>query len=105
MLLPSRPIRNSPPRSTNKKPSFKDHTDGWFDQLGIGYISLHPRLTLGIYGSTSFTFGNPVFYARPYVSLRGIPALRYQRDNLAEIEIELRWQCFWSAPEEWCTLA
>jgi hypothetical protein len=65
-----------------------------FDQLGIAYIPLHPRLTLGIYGNTSFTFGNPVFYARPYVSLRGIPALRYQRQNLAESEMELRWQ-FW----------
>jgi hypothetical protein len=65
-----------------------------FDQLGITYVPLHPRLTLGIYANASFTFGNPVFYASPYVSLRGIPVLRYQRDSLAESEMELRWQ-FW----------
>ncbi len=65
-----------------------------FDQLAIGYISFKPRLTLGIYTNMSFAFGNPVFYARPYVTLRGIPALRYQRQNLAESELELRWQ-FW----------
>jgi hypothetical protein len=63
-----------------------------FDQLGIGYFPLHPRLTLGVYANTSLTFGEPVFYARPYVSLRGIPVLRYQRQNLAESELELRWQ-------------
>ena len=46
-----------------------------FDQLGIGYFPLNPRLTLGVYANMSMTFGQPVFYARPYVSLRGIPAL------------------------------
>ena len=65
-----------------------------FDQLGIGYFRLSSHLTAGIYANASFTFGQPPFYARPYVGLRGIPALRYQRDNLAESEVELRWQ-FW----------
>ena len=45
-----------------------------------------------MFSSASFTFGDPVFYARPYITLRGIPALRYQRQNLAESEVELRWQ-------------
>jgi hypothetical protein len=65
-----------------------------FDQLGIAYVPFTPRLILGVYTNASFTFGDPVFYARPYVSLRGIPALRYQRQNVAESEVELRWQ-FW----------
>ena len=65
-----------------------------FDQLSIAYVPLNPRLFLGVHTNTSFTFGDPVFYARPYVSLRGIPAMRYQRQNVAEAELELRWQ-FW----------
>lgn len=35
--------------------------------------------------------GTP-FYLRPYVWLRGVQALRYQGDQAAEIEVELRWQ-------------
>ena len=65
-----------------------------FDQIAIGYVPLVPRLSLGVYSNASFTWGIPVFYARPYVTLRGVPAMRYQRENLAESELELRWQ-FW----------
>jgi len=32
------------------------------------------------------------FYLRPFISLRGAPAMRYQGDDAAEIEAELRWQ-------------
>lgn len=35
--------------------------------------------------------GTP-FYLRPFVSLRGVEALRYQGDEAAEVEAELRWQ-------------
>jgi hypothetical protein len=62
------------------------------DQIAIGYLRFNPKLTLGIYTNASLTFGDPVLYARPYVTLRGIPAVRYQRQNLAESELELRWQ-------------
>jgi hypothetical protein len=35
--------------------------------------------------------GTP-FYLRPFVSLRGVQALRYQGEQAAEAEVELRWQ-------------
>ena len=41
-------------------------------------------------GKTS-SEGTP-FYLRPYVSLRGVQALRYQGERAAEAEAELRWQ-------------
>src|SRR4051794_37838188 len=31
-------------------------------------------------------------YLRPYISLRGAPIMRYQGDEAAQIETELRWQ-------------
>jgi hypothetical protein len=65
-----------------------------FQQVTIGFVPLHPRWTLGIYTDAAFSFNDPVFYARPYVKLRGIPALRYQRQNVVQSELELRWQ-FW----------
>lgn len=65
-----------------------------FDQVAIGYVPFGTRWTLGVRGDADFSFGNPVFYARPYVTLRGVPAMRYQRQHLAQAEAELRWQ-FW----------
>ncbi len=38
----------------------------------------------------AITDGAP-FYARPYINMRGIPAMRYQGDNVALAEVEVRW--------------
>jgi hypothetical protein len=42
--------------------------------------------------------GTP-FFLRPYVQLRGVPAMRYQGDQAASLEVEARWQFIgrWSA--------
>jgi hypothetical protein len=58
------------------------------------FIPLHPRLTLGVRADAAASFGNVPFYLRPYISLRGAPAMRYQGDEIAQLEAELRWQ-FW----------
>ena len=42
-------------------------------------------------GGKNSSDGTP-FFLRPFVSLRGVEALRYQGDEAAEIEAELRWQ-------------
>ena len=71
--------------------------DDEFQKLGIiamQYVPLHPRFTLGLRGDAGFTYGDAPFYVRPYVLLRGAPVMRYQRDNLAQLEGEVRWQ-FW----------
>jgi long-subunit fatty acid transport protein len=34
------------------------------------------------------------FYMRPYLTLRGAPAMRYQGESVAQVEAEVRWQ-FW----------
>jgi hypothetical protein len=62
--------------------------------LAMHFIPFHSRFTLGLRGDSGFTHGEAPFYVRPFVSLRGAPLLRYQRDNLGQGEAELRWQ-FW----------
>jgi Omp85 superfamily domain len=42
-------------------------------------------------GGRSSSDGTP-FYLRPYITLRGVEAMRYQGDQAAEVEAELRWQ-------------
>jgi len=60
--------------------------------LAMQFVPLHSRLTLGLRGDLGASYGEPPFYVRPYVSLRGAPAMRYQRDRVAQGEVELRWQ-------------
>ena len=62
--------------------------------IAMNYQRLCPRLFLGLRGQFSATFGDTPFYMRPYISMRGIPAMRYQGEEVAQMEAELRWQ-FW----------
>ena len=60
----------------------------------LHYVPLPWRLFLGIRGDAAATFGDAPFYLRPFISLRGAPIMRYQGEQVAQIEAELRWQ-FW----------
>ncbi len=62
--------------------------------IGIQYLPLHPRLFLGLRGQVAASFGNEPFYLRPFIFLRGAPIMRYQGEEVAQLEAELRWQ-FW----------
>ena len=69
----------------------------WFELLdltAIGYTPIVRDLFLGVRAESGLSFGDPPFYLRPFVDLRGAPKLRYQGDQAAELEVELRWQ-FW----------
>lgn len=60
----------------------------------IHYLPLGPKLNFGLCGGAVFSFGDVPFYMRPFVQLRGAPIMRYQGDETAQVEAELRWQ-FW----------
>jgi len=62
--------------------------------IAMQFIPLGSKLFLGLRVDTLASFGNEPFYLRPFISLRGAPALRYQGEEVAQIDTELRWQ-FW----------
>lgn len=62
--------------------------------IGMQYLSLHPQWTVGVRGDVKASFGDEPFYLQPFVSLRGAQAMRYQGEDVAQVEAELRWQ-FW----------
>ena len=59
---------------------------------GMWYRPLGPELNFGVRGDFSASFDDVPFYLRPYVQLRGIQSLQLQGENLAQAEVELRWQ-------------
>lgn len=61
---------------------------------GIHYLPLASRWTLGLRESLSTNEGDAPFYMQPYIYMRGVPAMRYIGDKVAQAEIEIRWQ-FW----------
>ncbi len=63
-----------------------------FDQIVMGWHQLTHDLTLGARGNYSWSSAGTPFFMRPFVQLRGVPAMRYQGDSAASIEAELRWQ-------------
>jgi hypothetical protein len=55
------------------------------------YWHLFPDIVLGWRLHGGFSSGDVPFYALPFIDLRGIPAMRYQGDNILVTEIETRW--------------
>jgi len=60
----------------------------------IQYLPLPFHFYFGVRGDVASAFGNAPFYVNPSVGLRGVPIMRYQGEQIAQIEAELRWQ-FW----------
>ncbi len=58
----------------------------------LSFHALHEKFTLGLRFDVSTVSGAPPFFAVPFVSLRGIPALRFQADTAGVIEIEGRYK-------------
>ena len=60
--------------------------------VAMQFFPLSSKLFLGVRADGAASFGNEPFYLRPYISLRGAPTLRYQGEEVAQIETEIRWQ-------------
>ncbi|HSD16270.1 MAG TPA: BamA/TamA family outer membrane protein [Thermomonas sp.] len=60
----------------------------------IHYRPLADNVTLGVMGSSTLSFGDTPFYLHPFIVLRGVPLMRYQGEQTAQLEGEVRWQ-FW----------
>jgi hypothetical protein len=57
----------------------------------LGYLNLTKNINAGLRLDYQDSFGDMPFYLRPYISLRGIPAMRYQGKSTYLIETEVRW--------------
>lgn len=62
--------------------------------IAMHFFPISDRWFLGVRGQASASFNNTPFYLRPFINLRGAAAMRYQGEQIAQIEAELRWQ-FW----------
>jgi hypothetical protein len=60
----------------------------------IQYVAPSARVTVGLRGDGFASFNDVPFYMYPAISLRGAPAQTYQGEEVAQGELEVRWQ-FW----------
>jgi Omp85 superfamily domain len=69
-----------------------------FDALAIGYWPVHDKVTVAMRADYQQVSEGTPFFARPYIMLRGIPAMRYPGHRVASTELEARWPFFgrWS---------
>lgn len=69
-----------------------------FTQTLIGWHPVRDDVFLGARGLYSWSSDSTPFFLRPFIMLRGVPAVRYQGDEAASIEVEARWQLYgrWS---------
>ena len=63
-----------------------------FQQVLIRHWPLSESFFLGARLQANSSFGDTPFYARPFIQLRGVPAMRYQGEQAVSAELELRWQ-------------
>lgn len=59
---------------------------------GITFRPLTHSLFFGARGTVRTSSNGTPFFLRPFIVLHGVEALRYQGEQAAEIETELRWQ-------------
>jgi hypothetical protein len=60
----------------------------------LEYVRLHRSLFLGLRADGTANFDSSPFYMLPAISLRGAAMQRYQGEQVAQVEAELRWQCW-----------
>lgn len=66
--------------------------DYWKTKLKA--LSFHPLTVdwvLGVRFEGALASGDPPFWSYPWITLRGVPAMRYQDERAAAVEAELRW--------------
>jgi hypothetical protein len=63
-----------------------------FEQVLIGWWPARDDVTLGARGNYAWSSSGTPFFMRPFIQLRGVPAMRYQGDQMALAEVEVRWQ-------------
>ena len=68
-----------------------DNNYGNLDSKTYFYTPISDKVFSGYRLQVASKWGDVPFYELPFISLRGIPALRYQNDNVYTVETEWRW--------------
>ena len=63
-----------------------------FEQIFMGWHPFPHRVTVAARANYAWSSSETPFFLRPYVQLRGVPAVRFQGDEAASVELEARWQ-------------
>jgi outer membrane protein assembly factor BamA len=92
---------------TPSKGTFVEVTSGFFTPafggddefqrhslVAMQFLPLHEDVMLGVRGDGTVTNGDVPFYMYPFITLRGAPVMRYQGEEVAQAEAEVRWQCW-----------
>lgn len=72
-------------------------SDGLYGRLSaklIGYFPANDKLMIGVRHESTYSFGDIPFYARPIVTLRGAPLMKYQNNNTTVMEAEVNWNVY-----------
>jgi hypothetical protein len=76
-------------------------TDYWNGSFQVQSFSemMKKKLVLGLHLDLKSAGGSPPLWGYPWVTMRGVPALRYQNESTAVLETELRWNILerWAA--------
>lgn len=77
-----------------KETGGSEETDGYntIRANSLKYWQLSKPLVLGWRLEGGFANGDVPFFALPFINIRGIPALRYQGEDVVTTEVEARWQ-------------
>jgi outer membrane protein assembly factor BamA len=63
--------------------------------VAMQFVPFGSRLFFGVRGEAAAALGDTPFYLKPFVYQRGVPAMRYMGEEMAQLETEIRWQ-FWN---------
>lgn len=79
------------------------YSDTWFggdslygrvNGMGMGYFPAAGNVTVGVRWEGHFSMGSTLFWARPWVDLRGAPQMKYQNENTVLMETEVDWNVY-----------
>lgn len=69
-----------------------------FSPYFFGYKKITENILSGFRFDSNFMVGDAPFYAKPFIDLRGVPAMKYQSDNTMLVETEWKFKVYkrWS---------
>ena len=63
-----------------------------YSLTGLQYLPMNNKVTVGFRELFTANSGDTPFYMQPFVYMRGVPAMRYQGEKIAQVEAEVFWR-------------